>query len=346
MFENKAFFAVMIAMSVLLCGCLGGEEVSDRAFVQIMGIDKKENVYSVSLQAFSPSGSGQVNTENENSVCFSGKGSDLTSAISVCEGSAGRKLFLGHIKMIVLGEGIDDPAGELKKLSLINRGVLPLSCPVFYSDDPYKTASFKSKQGLYSAERLTDLIESSANLGDTFYKPVSSILRADLHPSGYAAVPKIYANEDEAVFEGAVVKSTKLNEMSLSQDELKGYIILSDGFKKGGRIIIEPAEITSSKAEIKAENSDGKLKINAKISLKVYIPPYCEDKHKTASEVCSAVRSFCGEAYADSAWEKGIDIFDIYSSVRKDCPEMLEGTDFSQLLRESSFFIQVSAKTV
>lgn len=346
MFENKAFFAVMIAMSVLLCGCLGGEEVSDRAFVQIMGIDKKENVYSVSLQAFSPSGSGQVNTENENSVCFSGKGSDLTSAISVCEGSAGRKLFLGHIKMIVLGEGIDDPAGELKKLSLINRGVLPLSCPVFYSDDPYKTASFRSEQGLYSAERLTDLIESNANLGNTFYKPVSSVLLADLHPSGYAALPKIYADEGEATFSGAVVKSSKLNEMYLSRDELKGYIILSDGFKKNGRIIIGSAEIIGSNAEIKTEKSEGRLKINAKISLKIYIPPYCEDRHKAASEVCSAVRNCCGDAYARSAWEKGIDIFDIYSEVRKDCPEMLEGTDFSQLLRESSFFIQVSAKTV
>ena len=134
---KKCFFlAAVISAAMLLSGCFGGVEVGDRAFVQIIGIDKRLDIYTVSLQIFQPSGSGAPSSADENSVCISGEGSDLNSAISACEVKSGNKIFLGHLKSVIFGSGIDSPADELNSLIGLRSdfGTLPLSCPVFYSD--------------------------------------------------------------------------------------------------------------------------------------------------------------------------------------------------------------------
>lgn len=354
-FKMCIMLASMVAMSFILSGCFGGVEVNDRAFVQIMGIDKFSDVYSVSLQLYKPSGNGSPDTESENSVCISGEGKDLNSAISTCEMRSGNKIFLGHLKSIILGSGIASPADELNTLIDLrsNFGTVPLSCPVFYSYAPSEITSLLSKQGLYSAEHLTDLIESNTNFGKTFYAPVCGILRADLHPVGYKAIPDVYINGGDAAFDGAVIKKDGLYDIKLNENELNGYIILSDSFKKGSRLLIgtdenSSAEILCSKSCITAENKDGKLMINAKISLKLDIPSNCTDKRKAASDTCTAVRNCCISAYSRSAWENGIDIFDIYSAVRRCCPEMLDSADsadFSKMLRESTLSVKVTAKS-
>ena len=351
-FKMCIMLASIIVTSFLLSGCFGGVEVNDRAFVQIMGIDKFSDVYSVSLQLYQPSGNGTPDTESENSVCINGEGKDLNSAISACEVRSGNKIFLGHLKSIILGNGIASPADELNTLISLrsNFGTVPLSCPVFYSYAPFEITSLISKEGLYSAEHLTDLIKSNSDFGKTFYAPVCGIFRADLHPAGYKAIPDVYINGDDAAFDGAVIKKDGLYDIKLNDSELKGYIILSDSFKKGSRLLIgtnenASAEILCSKSCITAENADGKLMINAKITLKLGIPDKITDKHKAASEVCTAVRDNCIASYSKTAWENGIDIFDIYSAVRRCCPEMLDDTDFSKLLRESVISVKVTAKS-
>lgn len=350
-FKICIMLASMLVTSFILSGCFGGVEVNDRAFVQIMGIDKTSDIYSVSLQLYQPSGNGSPDTEDENSVCINGEGKDLNSAISACEAHSGNKIFLGHLKSIILGNGISSPADELNALIDLkaNFGTVPLSCPVFYSYAPFEITSLISKEGLYSAEHLTDLIESNSDFGRTFYAPVCGILRADLHPMGYKAIPDVYIDGDDAAFDGAVIKKDVSNEIKLSDNELKGYIILSDSFKKGSKLLIATdentsAEILCSKSCITAENADGKLMINAKITLKLGIPDSISDKHKAANDICTAVRDQCIAAYSKTSWENGIDIFDIYSAVRRCCPEMLDGTNFSVLLRDSVLSVKVTAK--
>ena len=205
---KKCFFlAAVISAAMLLSGCFGGVEVGDRAFVQIIGIDKRLDIYTVSLQIFQPSGSGAPSSADKNSVCIRGEGGDLNSAISACEVHSGNKIFFGHLKSVIFGSGIDSPADELNTLIGLRSdfGTLPLSCPVFYSNSPYDIASLTAERGLYSAERLTDLIKSNANFGRTFYVPVSDILNAELHPMGCAVLPEVYADGSDADFDGAVV---------------------------------------------------------------------------------------------------------------------------------------------
>lgn len=351
---KKCFFlAAVISAAMLLSGCFGGVEVGDRAFVQIIGIDKRLDIYTVSLQIFQPSGSGAPSSADKNSVCISGDGSDLNSAISACEVKSGNKIFFGHLKSVIFGSGIDSPADELNTLIGLrpNFGTLPLSCPVFYSDSPYDIASLTAERGLYSAERLTDLIKSNANFGRTFYVPVSDILNAELHPMGCAVLPEVYADGNDADFNGAAVVKDSLSDIKLTDEQLKGFLIFSDNLQCKSRFVVStsdniPVEIIDFQSCVIAKNSDGKLLVEAKIKLRIKAPESCPDLHKAANDVCTAVRDNCISAYSETAWQNGADIFGIYSEVRRSCPELIEDIgeeEFAELLKNSILTVKVSA---
>lgn len=351
---KKCFFlAAVISAAMLLSGCFGGVEVGDRAFVQIIGIDKRLDIYTVSLQIFQPSGSGAPSSADKNSVCISGDGSDLNSAISACEVKSGNKIFFGHLKSVIFGSGIASPADELNTLIGLRSdfGTLPLSCPVFYSNSPYEVASLTSERGLYSAERLTDLIKSNANFGRTFYVPVSDILNAELHPMGCAVLPEVYTDGNDADFDGAAVINSGLSDIKLTDEQLKGFLIFSDKFQCKSRLVVStgnniPVEITDSKSCVSAKNSDGKLLIETKIKLRLKFPENCPDMHQAANEVCTAVRDECISAYSETVWQNGADIFGIYSEVRRSCPELIEyigEEEFAELLKNSILTVKVSA---
>ncbi len=351
---KKCFFlAAVISAAMLLSGCFGGVEVGDRAFVQIIGIDKRLDIYTVSLQIFQPSGSGTPSSADKNSVCISGEGSDLNSAISACEVKSGNKIFFGHLKSVILGSGIDSPADELNTLIGLRSdfGTLPLSCPVFYSESPYDIASLTAERGLYSAERLTDLIKSNANFGRTFYAPVSDILNAELHPMGCAVLPEVYVNKNDADFYGAAVIKDGLSDIKLTDEQLKGFLIFSDKFQCKSRLVVStsdniPVEITDSKSCVTAKNSNGKLLVEAKIKLRIKAPESCPDLHKAANDVCTAVRNNCISAYSETAWQNGADIFGICSEIRRGCPELIEDIgeeEFAELLKNSILTVKVSA---
>lgn len=352
-YKNCFFLAAVISAAMLLSGCFGGVEVGDRAFVQIIGIDKRLDIYTVSLQIFQPSGSGTPSSADKNSVCISGEGGDLNSAISACEVKSGNKIFFGHLKSVIFGSGIDSPADELNTLIGLRSdfGTLPLSCPVFYSESPYDIASLTAERGLYSAERLTDLIKSNANFGRTFYAPVSDILNAELHPMGCAVLPEVYVNKNDADFYGAAVIKDGLSDIKLTDEQLKGFLIFSDKFQCKSRLVVStsdniPVEITDFKSCVTAKNSNGKLFVEARIKLRIKAPEGCPDLHKAANDVCTAVRDECISAYSETAWQNGADIFGICSEVRRGCPELIEDIgeeEFAELLKNSILTVKVSA---
>lgn len=352
-YKKTAFLAAAVIVMTLLSGCFGGVEVGDRAFVQIIGIDKRFDMYNVSLQLFQPSGSGSPSQSDENTVCISGEGADLNAAISACEVSSGHRIFLGHLKSVIFGSGVSSPANELETLIGLRSefGTLPLSCPVFFSEIPFEITSLISEQGLYSAERLTDLIESNARFGKTFYAPVSDILNAELHPMGGAVLPEVYVNEKDAQFSGAYAKNKGLPYIKLTEEQLKGYLIISDKLQCGGRLVIGTTEgisveVTDPESCVSAANSDGKLLTEVKIKIKLKIPDGCPDSHKAANDICTAVRDSCISAYSETAWRNGTDIFDLYSEIRRSCPELLGAngeSDFSELLKNSILTVKVSA---
>ncbi|MCD7731010.1 MAG: Ger(x)C family spore germination C-terminal domain-containing protein [Oscillospiraceae bacterium] len=341
---------IICICSALLGGCFGGTEVNKRAFVQLMGIEKQSGVYMVSLQLYeNGSSDGNPDISKPNSSSVSGSGSDLNSALSECELMAGKQLFLGHVKMVILGTGITDIGDALKALTEggKSRGTVSISCPVAYSYSPSDITETFMEQGLFSADRLTDITDGYVRAGKCAYTTLASVIESTSMPFGAAALPVILSDGESISYSGIVAADNSGNICRISESDTSGYVILSGSFDDRGNMVVpltdgvSSAEITSSSVCTNADITDGKLRINAKVKLKLNVSG--EDKREIAEAVCENIRDSCISAYSETMWYNGCDVFGIYKLLRRDCPELAESKDIGEILKGSILNISVSA---
>lgn len=309
---RKKLFAILIA-ALTLSGCFGKIEVSERAFVQLMGISKAENIYTATVQLYQP------NSEN-GGIIESGSGTDIGSAIYECAAKSGKSIFFGQLKAVIIGNGISSSSKELEYLK--ENGV-PISCPVFFDEEPEKILEE------YTVGQITDIVKSGN--GNFFHTNASDIIISELLPLGTAAIPTINSNS-------AIIKTEK-TDYTLDDDEIKGLIILSDSLKNGRLLFTSKSGssvfVTGAKCKLKAENNDGNLRMHADIKLDFEKNANAE----AVTDVKSQIRGLCRSVYLKSAVKNGSDIFGIYAEIRHSCPELLENADFEQLLKNSQIKI-------
>lgn len=322
---------ICLMTAFLMTGCFGGMEVNDRAFVQLMGLDRNEDIYMVTLQIYkSESGSAEPDVSKANSISVSGEGVTVSSALADAELKIGRKLFLGHIKMLIIGSGIESPSDEL---ALFTDGSVSPSCPVVFSGDPAKAAGTLLEEGSFSAEQFLNIMSASASQGKTVYTSLADVVSRTGSMDCGAALPYISADEDEksVSFDGLVFADKNGIFGFLSEEDVTGVKLLENSFESGDTITVPilvngkkaSAVITGAKTCLKTEFSDGQLKINADIHIKIRAD---ENPHGIVSEtiekaVCESVQDTCMSAFSTAVWYNSCDIFGIKKLVRRDCPE-------------------------
>ncbi len=353
--KRKAEFIVPLLICLTLAGCFGGTEVNERAFVQLMGIQSDDGVYTVDLQLYKgESSDGNPDISKANSDSVSGSGATLSAALSDAELKAGKSLYIGHIKLLILGEGIKDPAEELSPLTVggSSAGVISPSCPVVYCSSPDDITSLKMEQGLYSADRLMQIMDTYVKSGKCVYTSYASLAESTSLNGASSPLPVIKASDKSAFFDGLVFAAPDGIHSGLPEEDTAGVIILNGDFAPEGHITIPvtvgektaSAVITEAKIRRSADISEGKLRINAKINLELDI--IANPDNLTAEEISSAacgnVRDSCISAYSASAWYGGYDIFGVYRLIRRDCPSLLKA-DRETVLKESILNISVKA---
>lgn len=328
--KNKLFFAAMLIMSAMLFGgCLGGREVNERAFVQLMGLEKKDGIYMVTLQIYrSESDSAEPDVSKANSAAVSGSGVTISEAISEAEISLGQKLFLGHIKMLIIGGGIENPADEL---ALFMDGTVSPSCPVVYSDDPAAAAETMLESGVFSAEQFLRLMDSSASRGKTVYTSAARLAADTGVLDCAAALPVIKAENESIVFDGLTFARKNGTAGTLAEEDVPGVKLLLDMFESGDRITLPltvdgravSAVLTCSDTRLKASVMEGKLCISAdiKTGLSVEENPYNVNENKILQAARRSVEESCTSAFSTAVWYNSCDIFGIKKLVRRDCPD-------------------------
>ena len=342
----------------LMTGCFGGMEVNDRAFVQLMGLDHEEDIYMVTLQIYrSESGSSEPDVSKANSISVSGEGVTISSALADAEAKVGRKLFLGHIKMLIIGSGIESPSDEL---ALFTDGSVSPSCPVVFSEAPAKAAGTLPEEGAFSAEQFLKIMSASASQGKTVYTSLADVASQTGIMDCGAALPCIFADEDEKSvrFDGLVLADRNGIFGSVSGEDVTGVKLLKNGFESGDAITVPisvngkkaSAVITGAKTCLKTEFSEGQLKINADIHIRIRAE---EDPYGIASEtiekaVCESVRDTCMSAFSTAVWYNSCDIFGIKKLVRRDCPEFYREycMNARQYLSESVLTVRVYSEMV
>ena len=349
-------FAAAVLTTVLFTGCFGGTEVGERAFVQLMGLERCDGIYTVSLQLYkSESGSPEPDVSKANSVSVSGSGATVQSALADAEISAGKKIFLGHIKMLIIGSGIENPSDEL---ALFLDGSVSPSCPVAYSDDPAAVTETLLEDGSYSAEQLMTIMSMTAAQGKTVYTSAAK-LAADTGVLDCAAALPILKAENETIgFDGLTFARKNGTAGYLSEEDAAGAKLLLNAFESGDKITVPvtvdgkkaTAFITGAKTCLKAEESDDVLNVSADIKLKIYISENPDELRETLIEqaVRESVRDSCISAFSSAVWYNSCDIYGIKKLVRRDCPGFYKkySENAESYLEDSSLSVSVSDRLI
>lgn len=348
-----AFLAVA---AVLFTGCFGGEEVGDRAFVQLMGLEKQDGAYAVSLQIYkSEGGTAEPDVSKANSFTQSGSGATIQSALADAETAVGKKLFLGHIKMLVIGGGIENPADEL---ALFLDGSVSPSCPVVYSDDPAAVAGTLPEEGTFSAEHIMSIMEAASAQGKTVYTSVAELAASVGTMDCAAALPVVKAEDKTVAFDGLTFARRNGTAGSLSEEDALGAKLLLDGFKSGDRITVPvtvngkraSAFITGAKTRLKTDIKDERLNVSAEVKLKLYVSenPFEIDETLIEKAVRENVRDSCISAFSSAVWYNSCDIYGIKKLVRRDLPDFYPAycRDTDGFLADSTLNVTVSDRVI
>lgn len=347
----KKIFCVLffICTALTLSGCFGGLEVNDRAFVQLMGLERKDEVYMVSLQIYkSESGSPDPDVSKANSVTVNGSGATISAALSDAELSLGKRLFLGHIKLLVIGDGIENPSDEL---ALFLDGSVSPSCPVAYSDDPQAAVGTLLEDGTFSAEQLLKLMETAASQGKTVYTSVADVASKTGISDSAAALPVIVSDGEKIQFRGMTFARKNGTAGYLAEEDVQGVKLLTNAFECGDRITVPvtagenraTAYITGAKSCLKTEYAEGKLRVYADVFIKIKTEenPFGTNEKLIEAAVRESVKDTCISAFSTAVWYNSCDVFDIKKLVRRDCPDF-----YGEYCKNDGKYLRESVLTV
>ncbi|ACT01721.1 Ger(x)C family spore germination protein [Paenibacillus sp. JDR-2] len=109
MFKRRWALSLIIISLMLLPGCWSRKELNELAVVMALGVDLHEKGFTVSAQVLN---SGSLGKQKENSfgslpvVTYKATGATIPDALQRMLSSAPRLMYLSHIRVLVLGEGL------------------------------------------------------------------------------------------------------------------------------------------------------------------------------------------------------------------------------------------------
>lgn len=107
-------------------------------------------------------------------------------------------------------------------------------------------------------------------------------------------------------------------------------------------------DIIGSDTKKYADISDGRLRVNTCIDLKINITEnrYNLSEQQIFQAVCKSIQDNCISAYSTSVWYSNCDVFGIYKLVRRDRPDFIltYNSDRTHYLKDSILNITVKAK--
>ena len=108
--NNSHFRRIGLSLCLLLLlpltGCMHAIRLKDRAIVQAVGIDWKDERYQLTFQYFVPEGSGgqtAFDASKLNNNIIRSSGSTITEAVSQAGRDQGRQLFFGSNRIVEIG---------------------------------------------------------------------------------------------------------------------------------------------------------------------------------------------------------------------------------------------------
>jgi hypothetical protein len=231
----------LFLITIICSGCSSvGLQVNERAFIQLFGLEKKGAVYYVYMQLL----------ENET---ISGEGETIMSAVADAELSQGKKLFLGQMKLFVIGSGLTDFESDL---NLFLSGDICPACPVLYSENPEDIITSES-----AADDILKELSVYSSQGKSIITPLTEIAAKSVGNRTAAVIPNVIFKEDIIKFDGLILLDESGKAGTLSNEDALGIKILCDKFEHKDRVTVS--------ALVGAEMISGEI-LGMNIKRKVY----------------------------------------------------------------------------
>jgi hypothetical protein len=202
-------------------------------------MEKKDGVYSVAMKLLE----GETVT---------GDGESILGAVADAELKQGKKLFLGQMKLFVIGDGLTDLAGDL---NVFLSGDICPACPVVYAESPAEIVG----GGADPADILAAL-NVYASQGKSVITPLTTLAGSSVGIDTAAVVPiaaTTDADEGAVTFSGLRLIGRDYSDETLSDEDALGLKLLCGGLDPSDKVTV--TTITDG-AVISGEILSGKTK--------------------------------------------------------------------------------------
>lgn len=289
----KIKIIIITIICFILTGCYDYNELNELAIANGISIDLKDDKYLVSILISNSHKNNSSNEENQATTSlFQGEGKTLDEAITNLELTLPKKLYLGHINIIIISEeyaktGIYNLFDYFtRNPELLKKMYLAVSKDI----EAYKTLATISPLEMFSSKNIISNIETNnTDVGNSYLVLYSEALFKYVEPGYEFVIPSISLTGDTEestkeeniknpiskshliILNLSVFKADKLLTHTTTE-ESKGINILTNNIKN--LEIIEndfTASVNNIKCKIKFELNDNNpiFKIKTNFSYKI-----------------------------------------------------------------------------
>ena len=229
--KAAAKFLLIPFCCLLLSGCIKIVNLQDRAIVQGVGVDYEDGQYLVTMQIFSSDGSGGqtiIDSSKQNAKVITCLGKTISEAVEDTAISQGKEFFLGHNRLVILGEGARKLPLSESLSYFINTMDSRADVNVLLAENTAsEVLNADINQGILPALTIEKTVQNADDSGKISEVLLIDVLRslATEHQSALIPVIAVAGGEDAA---HGMDESKKLKNI-----ELTGMAVFSDGFYQG-----------------------------------------------------------------------------------------------------------------
>ena len=365
----KTAAAVLMVCAGLFSGCrwIPITDLQDRAIVQGVGVDWKDGEYVVTMQVFSPEGSGGqtiVDPSKENAKVITCRGASISQAVANSARDQGKEFYLGHNRIVILGGGTwkrpmqetlsyfgNSPDSRLdvtilatpgEASAILDVGISQTILPAMSIENTVRNAE---KSGLSTEVLLVDVMQALTQPHRSAVIPIIEPIEKenskerDLKAVELTGIGIFSHNEKEGMLEGAAARG-----LLFLRNEIQSvlYPVQSEDYEQA------TVELYQSRTKILPQVSQDRLHFRVEIAAEgMLVEKFLrEEKSFTIQslvrlerEVERLIEADCREAWQKSGKESHSDVFFLGDLVWNDQPELWKAlrTEWKERLDKVTF---------
>lgn len=251
-------------LAVLLTGCMGSVPIDQRMLVQTVGIDWEEEQYRVTLQIFSPAGTGDGETQT--GLCTA-RGEDLAECMQKIRLETGKELFLGNCRLVILGEpAVSERTAEVVDHLLSDHELRP-GTPLYITRE---SAAALLEEPETEADQLSAVMRSASRAGLSPDSTLLTVVRSLESLGSTAAMGRIEQSEAGTVQADGAVLIGPDGTADLTPEEWRGISWLCGDLEqaeytidyKGGKLY---THITPVQGRLTGGENPGELQLDLRV---------------------------------------------------------------------------------